>query len=85
MFGAGLARPLCASPRLPPAERACVFLCLLQVAAELGIPYEDQEYMLEPDHGQWMEDIAFDMGKDDPNFGEWWLCVKPYTAGGCVD
>lgn len=46
-----------------------------EVAAELGIPYEDQEYSLEPDHGQWAEDIAFDMGKDDPNFeyypGDW--------------
>jgi hypothetical protein len=46
------------------------FSCAAQVAAELGVHYEDQEYMLEPDHGQWAEDIAFGAAKDDPYFGQ---------------
>lgn len=45
-------------------------VCCLQVAAELGYPYEDQEFVLEPDHGQWAEDIAFEGAKDDVNFGK---------------
>jgi hypothetical protein len=35
------------------------------------VPYEDQEYMFEPSHGRWAEDIAFEAAKDDANFGEW--------------
>lgn len=26
--------------------------------------------MLEPDQGEWMEDIAYEAAKDDPNYGE---------------
>jgi hypothetical protein len=56
----------------------CLSGCL-QVAAELGYPYEDQEFVLEPDHGQWADDIAFEGAKDDVNYGEW-LLARPATC-----
>lgn len=46
---------------------------LLQVTKDLGLPYEDQEYLLEPEHSDWMENIAFSYGKDDPGLGV--LCL----------
>ena len=49
----------------------CVCRCCpgFQVTAELGYPYEDQEYLLEPDHGAWMDDVAFNAGKDAADIG----------------
>lgn len=50
-------------------------LDITEVAKELGIPYEDQEFLLEPDHGNWADNIAFDMGKDAADLeyypGDW--------------
>jgi hypothetical protein len=66
------------SARHLSSDHGCL-ACCVQVAAELGYPYEDQEFVLEPDHGQWAEDIAFEGAKDDANFGE---CSGAERGGG---
>lgn len=56
----------------PGGELCTKSVCLcVQVAKELGIPYEDQEFLLEPDHGDWAENIAFAMGKDAADLGRY--------------
>jgi len=71
----------------------CVCVCVrvpvcVQVAKELGIPYEDQEFLLEPDHGNWADNIAFDMGKDAADLGRYpavILVVVLCNTGATVD
>lgn len=57
----------------PHACMACIVV--LQVCAELGYPYEDQEYLLEPDMGMWMDEVAFNAGKDTADMGERVLAI----------
>lgn len=72
----------------PSIPRGAVCVCVplshppsqSQVAKELGIPYEDQEYLLEPEHASWTQDVAFDMGKDAADLGEFLYTVR----GVCV-